>query len=222
MPFALALFLIGSRTLAEPNLSNAALTGVTMLLSLLAKPNYVLAFAPCFAIALTATVLKDVVKKLGRVRTSGLILFLAFGPAMLCLLVQFALLARDSSIMYEPLAVWGLYCKQHYTGSVLIGIVFPLSVVICYPIEVNNSQSLVLAWATLAVSIATFALFAEFGGRISHANFAWGMTLADHVLFVVSAAFLLKQRGRLRQTICFAALGLQALAGAVALVRYYV
>jgi hypothetical protein len=52
MPFSLALFLAGLRLLDVLNLRTAALAGLLMVLSLLAKPNFVLAFAPVFGPAL--------------------------------------------------------------------------------------------------------------------------------------------------------------------------
>jgi hypothetical protein len=222
MPFALALFMIATRALEAPTVAKTALTGTAAALSLLAKPNYVMAFGPCFATALLQSL--GVEFRAHRMRLAVLCnrVLMALGPPALVLVAQYALFSQEGGIIYAPFAVWGLYCREHYYwGSILIGTLFPLAVVACYPLEANRSRPVVLAWATLAVAIATFALFAESGDRIRHANFAWGMTLSDHVLFVVSVAFLFQQRGLVRRAICLGVLGLHASSGAVALVRYY-
>jgi hypothetical protein len=218
MPFAVGLFLLGARELDQPSVRAASVTGLVMFLSLLAKPNFVLAFGPCLAVALLGAV---TARNTAKSVTAGAAVYaLTFAPALVVFAVQSALLTRNEQILYAPFAVWGVYCHEHYVGAVLIGIAFPLTVLACYPRAVNASRPLVLAWATLAVAIATFALFAESGERITHANFAWGMTLADHVLFVLSTAFVLQQRGIVRRAVCLGVLGLHALSGAAALRTY--
>jgi hypothetical protein len=220
MPFAVGSFLLGTRTLARPGFRDAAWMGIVMLLCLLAKPNYVLAFGPCFAVAFAGAVAKRVREgKLSAGSALGLMI-VSLGPALGVLAIQVALITRQEHILYAPFAVWGVYSREHILGSILIGVAFPLTVLVCFPKKVNASPSVVLAWATLAVAMATFALFAESGDRITNANFAWGMTLADHVLFVASTALVLGQPGVLRRSACLSVLGLHALSGALALRLY--
>jgi hypothetical protein len=220
MPLAVGAFMLAIRTLSRPGLRTAAAAGGAMLVSALAKPNYVLAFAPCLAVMLAGTLFHRVRTGSLRLSVAGGMLALVFGLPALALVTQALLLARHEAILYAPFAVWGQYCRGHFYGAVLVGVAFPLSAILCYPRQANASQAVVLAWATLAVAIAMFALFAESGERITHANFAWGMTFADHVLFVVTAAFLVRQPGVVRRTLCFLVLGLHALSGAASLRLY--
>ncbi len=214
VPFALALFVCGTRVLAEPGVRAAAWTGLAMVLSLLAKPNYALAFAPCLGFALLAAVIRAVwARRLGA-GTGARVLLLTFGPAAVVLLVQLFILTRDVSIVRTPpFAVWRLHSKN-IPASLLLGIAFPLAVAVCYPRQVNRSLPLTLAWTTLGVAVATFALFAESFPRITHANWWWGMLYADQVLFVASAALLLEQRAGPARAFCFGVLGLHVLSGA--------
>jgi hypothetical protein len=219
MPFALAVFIYGTRMLPQPSLRGAAATSTAMVLSLLAKPNYVLAFGPCLAVCLTA-VLWHAVRE-GRLKLSAacVLFLLTFGPALAVLAAQFTLFSREGHILYAPFEVWNLFTREHVKESILVGIVYPLLVVVCYPRAANASSNLTLAWAALGVGMATFALFAESDDRIAHGNFSWGMIFADHVLFVASTAFLLRQPNGVRKLLCLAALACHALAGIAQLAR---
>jgi hypothetical protein len=213
MPFALATFLIGMRMIEQPSLRLALFTGPFLALSLLAKPNYLLAFSPYLGIGLATRVLRAVRSGDLAGRTAVAILLFSFAPPALVLAGQYIWLRQDTAVIYVPWEVWNQFTHRHILGSILVGIAYPLAVVVCYPREVNAAPRLIAAWATLAVGMATYALFAERGERLSHANFGWGMIYANHVLFVVSTVFLLQQRGRIRQFLCFAVLALHALSG---------
>ncbi len=211
-PFALALFIVGIQTLEHLSLRGAAETGALMVLSLLAKPNYLLAFGPCFAVVLISRLISDVKEDKTTRMDGAIIVALTLAPVSLILLVQHFLLTSDHAITYEPMAVWNNYSK-YPLASILLGTAFPLSIVISYPVQAVRSLRLVMAWSTLALAIGTFASFAETGHRRLHGNFGWGMTLADGVLFIVSLDFLLQQRGRVRQFLCLVVLALHAISG---------
>jgi hypothetical protein len=213
MPFALATFLIGMRLIEEPSLRKALGAGPFLALSLLAKPNYLLAFGPYFGLGLTAALIRAVRKGMLTPLAAVGILLLTFGPPALVLAGQYKWLRQDTTILFVPWEVWNQFTHRHIPGSMLIGIAYPLAVLICFPGKVNSSPRLVAAWTTLVVGMATYALFAERGERLAHANFGWGMIYADQVLFIVSTAFLLRQPGRIRQVVCFAVLALHALSG---------
>jgi hypothetical protein len=215
VPFALALFVCSTRVLAEPGEKAAAWTGLAMVLSLLAKPSYALAFAPCLGFALLAAVGRAVRARRFGAGTGARVLLLTFGPAAVVVLTQLVVLTRDVSILLtRPFAIWELHSKN-IPASVLLGVAFPLAVAVCYPRQVNRSLPLTLAWTTLGVAVASFALFAESFPRITHANWWWGLLYADQVLFVASAALLLEQRAGPARAFCFGVLGLHALSGAV-------
>jgi hypothetical protein len=218
--FAVGLFIAATRLMNRVSVRAAAWTGLAMCLSLLAKPNYVMAFAPCYAPFLLAALRRAVREEGLRPRAAAGILFIVFGPGAVILAAQYVWLTRDARIIFDPFSLWRNFNREHITAGILIGIAFPLAVFVCYPRRVNASQPLVLAWYTLAVGIGTNVCFRESGARLVDGNFFWGMNFADHVLFVASTAFLVGQRNDLRRVFCFAVLGLHALSGVTWLASY--
>src|SRR5262249_42004739 len=150
MPFALLLFFLGGRALQEPTLARCALVGLSMALCVLAKPNYVLAYGPCLALAfLVAYFLRAKVDRSGRLSLiSGPALM--FGPTVFLLAWQFATAFGDNSpqkasVILAPFAVWSLY-SPNILASILLSITFPLVVTICYARESLKDREMLLAW----------------------------------------------------------------------------
>jgi hypothetical protein len=200
MPFALGLFMAAVRLFDRPGLGRAALVGLAAALSLLSKPNYFLAFAPCLGIGLLA-----IAWQMRSARAIGL-LALALGPAAVILGAQWVWYSEDTKILYAPFEVWRNLSHEHMWDGALVSVAFPLAVVVCYPLRANADRNLTIAWITLAVGIGTFICFAEWGARLRHGNFGWGMIYANHVLFAVSAAFLFGQRNDPRRWLCLTVL----------------
>jgi hypothetical protein len=219
LPFALALFLSGMKLVELPTLRQSAFTSGLMVLSLLAKPNYVLAFGPVLGIVLLSTFLR--LRRDGTIATVTAlsILVLTFIPSLAILVIQHFTLTQDHRIIYSPLEVWTMdrfsKSKSNIPWAILLGTAFPLAVALCYPRQANSSSRLFICWSALAVAIGTFACFAETSKYRGHGNFGWGMTLADSVLFAVSLEFLLEQQGMIRRTLCLAVLGLHVVAGVI-------
>jgi hypothetical protein len=216
--FCLWLFLDGLRLLARPSPGGAAVVGLAMVLSLLAKPNYVLAFAPIFGLALCAALWRAWRGDQVNVRRVASILALAFLPTLVAIGGQAAWLRSEHPVFLAPWVVWGIH-SPNIPASILLGTAFPLVVLVLFPRAANSDRPLVLAWCTFAVGVATFALMAE--SNLGEANWGWGMHLADLVLFVASTAFVIRQPARLRQAVCLAVLGLHAVSGAVYLAGRY-
>jgi hypothetical protein len=223
MPFALLLFMLGLYALETPRLSTMAWVAVVTVLNLLAKPNYVLAFAPCFGVALLLVFYQKL--KAGQLRALDVVgqALVAFGPALLLLRYQFLTTFGEGNVeggkvVIAPLAAWSML-SANIPFSVLLGIAFPLSVAGFYYRQAFRDPKLVLAWAVLAVAVAQFALLQELGDRTAHGNFGWGAILADQVLFVVSCDFLLRQPPGRWRSLSFTVLGLHVATGSVCLAR---
>jgi hypothetical protein len=223
MPFALLAFLLGLRALEPPRLSAAALAGGAMVLSLLAKPNYVLAFAPCFAVALAVVLARAT--RAGRLGVPSALgqAAAAFGPAAAVLALQYLSVYRngpseDGGVIFAPFLAWSAVSPD-ILASVLLGIAFPLAVAVFYFRGVVRDPKLLLAWSVLGVAILQYALLAESGERLNHNNFGWGPVLANQVLFVVCCDFLLRRPSSAYRYVAFGVLGLQVLSGCVCLTR---
>jgi hypothetical protein len=224
MPFTLALFMQAARYLREPTRRNLAMVGLLMPLNAVAKPNYLLAFGPCWAMLLGARCVGSFRIGWAAARRAMVDLMIGFGPAVVALWIQYVTTFTSQApggqrIVLAPLNVWSLY-SPNIPASILLGIAFPLATLIGYPQQTFSDSRLILAWAVLAVAILQFALLSE-TARMSHANFAWGSYMADHVLFALCCSLLHRQRGGPRYWIAVAVLALHVLAGSFYLVRLF-
>jgi hypothetical protein len=179
-------------------LSMLAAVGTLSALSVLAKPNYFLAFAPVFTLV-----------ALWRFGLSRLWCWsqVAMLPTVGLLLWQFtaSFAGADSMragkhIAWMPLAAWHVY-----TGSVplslLFSLAFPLSYTIAFWRSLRNRELMLFAWAVMLSALAWTACFAEVNtadGTVDiDFNFAWGSNLALYVLFLATAIDMLSNSAAL-------------------------
>jgi hypothetical protein len=219
LPFALAAFLTGLRALDRFSVGVAAGLGVVLALSLLSMHNYFLAFGPCLAVALNLAIEKQSAE--GRIGLAGqLVRFgLAFGPPTVVLALQAMMLdVARGSLTIEPFSEWS-EMSPNIPASILVGIVFPLCVVVGYWRQLAGERALLLAWATLVVAILEFALIKQKTTLPSSGNFGWGMITANRILFVASTEFLLRQPRTKWWWLSWGGLGLHTIAGAAYLAR---
>jgi hypothetical protein len=221
-PLALAVFLLSVRALEDVRWRIFAAAGVTMAVSLLAKPNYLLAFGPCFFVLLLGKLIRDA--RAGRLTPDGAAarMLLAFAlPAAVVgwqYVIMYPAYAGAPRVIFEPLVIWTMFTKS-IPLSILLGIAFPIAVVATSPRALPGDRGMWLAWLPMIVSLLEYALLAESGKRFNHANLGWGMILCSGVLFVASCEFLLRQPFRLPQWLALSVLGLQVASGCVFLVR---
>jgi hypothetical protein len=222
MPFALGLYLVACRLIEGPRLGLAATTGALMVLSLLAKPSYVLAFAPCFGLLLIAALWHAVHSRSLRFTSAAAILLVSCGPATAILLGQYIWLHHNQQglIYGQFFELWQTWSHYRVKESIALGLVYPVVVMLAYPRQANVSRPLLLAWGTMLTGMGIFACFMEGGGRLLNANFAWCVTYGNYVLFAASTFFLLRQRPGLAQAICLVALVLHAASGLAWIVSF--
>jgi hypothetical protein len=218
MPFCLATFVFGTRMLETPTVRLAFLTGMFLALSLLAKPNYALAFLPCFGPTLLLSLWQAVRTSVLDMKTTGAILVAVFVPAALVLVWQVIWFRGNALVSFSPLNSWLKHTPSIWK-SVLISIPYPVAVAVCYPRQINEDRPMILAWGTLGVAIALAASLAEDLGTLEF-NWGWALHMANAVLFVASTAFLMRQRSGVRQVVCLGLLGLNVLAGVIYLYTY--
>lgn len=185
---------------------------VFTVLSLIAKPNYIICLIPAIFILIAYKVLKK-----REIYIDWRPLFLGFyGPAILVLAWQFSFtyLNREtlvgggnSSIIFAPFLVMSFF-SQSLLPDFLFSILFPLSVYIIYFKKAIKDLNLNLAWLTFLFSAFYVYFLAESGGgksagdRIFACNFCWSGQLALFILFVVSTGFFLKQFTIEKNKIC--------------------
>jgi hypothetical protein len=224
MPFALGLFMVAMRVLERGGSGSVGTLAAVMVLSLLAKPNYVLAFAPCLAVMLATVLLRAVREGRLTVAAACARFLVVFAPTCAVLGLQYLVIYSGPNptggrLLYTPMSVWNRFTREHVPAAIYLGIAFPAIATVLYPLEANRDRALVLAWSALAIAIVQCALFAESGDRIIHFNLSWGMMLGAYVLYVVSCQFLLRQKGLVRKCLAFSVLGLHVASGSVCLIR---
>jgi hypothetical protein len=236
MPFNLLLFLLALRAIQTPALRNAALVGAAMVLSVLGKPNFVMAFAPCFGLAWLALLVGEIRAKRLESGNAAAMILVAFVPVSVVLWWQFFAVEAEAGdptkLAFGPFVVWKTMSKN-IPASILLGIAFPLVTTVLFPKQIVRDRAMLLAWATLAVAITQFALIAasnpvggvpqgwgmDYAGQIACGIFGWGMVLADQILFVTTCAFLLGQSSGGRRWTAFSVLGLHVASGIFCLAR---
>jgi hypothetical protein len=231
-PFAVALFFQVSRvfsTRADGKEPSLWLTSALVVLAALAKPSYLICLLPA-AVLLAGWAVCTRGKPRWRVLMGGLFL-----PALLVLALQYFLTyvvdplsQGQSHIDFAPLAVFKAHgVTQWLLVKLLLSICFPVVVLSSYWRLAREDQPLRLAWLTFAISCVYCYLLAESGPRLIHGNFLWSGQIAGFILFVASAAFLIRQTlapgphsqapksilGQPRSLACYFALTLHVVAG---------
>jgi hypothetical protein len=185
MPVVILLFYASLRSVEAPTLKTSALVSTLIVLSVITKPNYILAMLPVFALFfLYAAVVRQ---GLGLLRTSGHLIVMLV-PALAVLVIQYVLTFGSSEatthIILAPLQVWQKY-SPHPAISFVLSAAFPLAFAALYR-ERWNTRFL-YAWAVFGVAALQAVLLAEEGARFHAGNFFWGANMALYVLFLVTA-----------------------------------
>jgi hypothetical protein len=212
MPFAIALFWCATCVLEHFTLRSALALGFMLALSAFAKPNYVLALAPCLALALAMQRMPLADKVLQLVA--------AFLPPLLLLYGQATWFIDPKGghaadlILFEPLTVWEFY-SRNITYSAFAGIAFPLAVLLAYRGEFSAETPLKLAWATLGMATFQFVMLKEAGEGGVAGNWSWALIFSDHILFLVSCEYLIRQPRDWRKVFCFGCFLLHVACGSI-------
>jgi hypothetical protein len=94
-------------------------------------------------------------------------------------------------------------------------------VVLLYAGRFQDELGLKLAWAVIASSIVQFATFIEPARGLDN-NWHWAMHIADHILFLVSCEFLLRQPNGWRKFLCWTFFLAHCVSGTIYLGRHMI
>lgn len=226
MPFAILLFLSALRWVEAFTLKAFMWLTVFSLLSVLTKPNYVLAFFPVLG---SVILIKTAVER-STETLRALLLYIVLVLVVSCVLyIQYldttttggwadpAASKEANHIILAPLAVWSLY-SPNIPASFLLSVAFPLSVLALYFKEVRHDVRIAWAWATLGIATLQYALLAEAGKMFPDGNWGWASNIAMYILFLVSAAVLVSQPRSPRFYFVATVFGLHVLSG----IYYYI
>lgn len=185
-PFALASILLLVMLLNRTERKGAALCSLgfslALLFSVIMKPNFILGFLPVAAVYI-------LFKWKQTNREVCFLAITAFAPAILLLSYQYYVNYYSSpsdGVIITWFGVWKLY-SDHIALSILLGIAFPLSLVVLRFRALSRSDYLQIAWAFYFVTFLQFAFLAE-NMYPSAGNFSWGYNIALWILFIFSTA----------------------------------
>jgi hypothetical protein len=217
MPFAVALFRVATRAIEGFTLRVAVELAVVAILSVLAKPNYALALLPGVAVVLALSKHSWIDKVLRLIAAFILPLALLWGQAAVLVGPKGDI---GEEMLISPFEVWGHF-SSNIPLSALVGIAFPVSIVLAYRGRFDAEAPLKLAWMALGTGVLQYVVLIEGGERTMSGNWGWGMMLADHVLFLASCDFLLRQRADARKVLCYACFVLHVGCGVLSLRDIY-
>src|SRR5690606_30866781 len=157
----------------------AGVFAVSLLLGVLMKPSFFIAFGPVAGVMLLWSY-----RRLGaRAVAAGL---MAFAPSVALLGYQYLTNyhAAQSKIVVTWFGPWSLY-SNNILGSMVLAMAFPLGILVTRFRSVVNDAALRTSWLFQLVATFQFAFFAE-QKYFEAANFAWGYNLGLTLLFVFS------------------------------------
>jgi hypothetical protein len=221
----LAVFILFNRPDDHKGVAHYAGIWVLIILSIFAKPSFIFMLLPALWVL---SALK------GRLIDRPFLIFLLALSAgsLLAVGLQYYSVYYGGSVYAEQratvvtdlLGVWSRYTKS-VPVSIILGIAFPLSVVLASPRRVYENDSLLLCWLMTLCGVVMGATLAETGPRYHHANFMWSYRLAQQLVFVYSMAEFLKWDrrgvGSLRYAVVISALSLHIVSGMIYTVRIW-
>ena len=177
-PFALLSFWYTIRFLEKTNYFRFAIIGiVSTIISLFAKPSYVIVFLPSLA---TYMLLNRNFHK------RSLFYFFALSTTSIFILIYQYIHTFGkkgaSHIILDPLGVWSL-SSQNITVSILLGLAFPISFTFLESRIIRRAE-IQLSWLMVFFGILYYALFAQSGKYYSHGNFGWSYMIAMSFLYL--------------------------------------
>jgi hypothetical protein len=226
-PLALAHFLATCAFLADSEVKcsrrQAFGLGVLTVLTLLAKPNYLMCLLPGLGLVGTVLFLQG---SLPRWKASVAAVVV---PGVAVLAVQYAVTyqsgsattsAASSGIQFAPYAVVERWFHSYGQRPPTIGpwhssiaflswlgdtaavrliasMLFPAVVTLTFFFEARRDRCLMLAWAAFFAAACMSFLFVETGRRVHHGNFLWCGTIAAFLLMAATTLFLLERRQEL-------------------------
>jgi len=203
-PFALLSFFFTVLYFDNRSLRTGFVAVLVTLLSIYAKPSYIIVFLPTLFIFYVISLVRQAnIKTLNtsfgftdsikKYKHQLIFLFILSLLSITLLWHQYTNVYSDSNeskIIVDFMGVWSLY-TPNAMGSIIVSYLFPLAVLFLVPSKTSNAY--LLALLLNIVSVLMFALFAESGPRYEHGNFGWSQQIVIQILFLVSIVELIKK-----------------------------
>lgn len=166
---------------------------IFLFVSTMTKPSFTLA-----AVGMAGLIM---LWRLGKSRFQNWRAFFSFGiyfiPTFLALLYQYGGVFANGTQDAEKgmgigiLTAWST-ASDHVALSILLGIAFPLTVLLFQFRRVWQNNESRLSWQLYGMSLIMLMLLYEKGYRLPHVNFAWGYMYGMFFLFLTSLTLLIR------------------------------
>lgn len=161
------------------------LFSASLILDNLAKPSFSVIFIPAAGIFL----LIEIIRSKGKGFLNSFWLALSFLPIFIYLPYQYFMRIGKpesiSGIEIDLFKVWSTYSPNVFI-SIVLGLAFPLFVLIVNIKKIHNDRLLILAWLTGIIAMIELSLFALKGADWVYGDFFWGYYIAQLILQTVS------------------------------------
>lgn len=195
-PFSLLVFiyLINSYHKHQAKTSFAkdlVLVAIFSLLSMSAKPSFLISFLPAVCIVFVILLIKKEVS-IKYIIGVGLSLLPALIPLLLLNSAVYGSPQANGKVILNPGGVWQT-SRYGIPLSIVLGMAFPLYV---FAIKIKKLPlSFILAFVNYVIASLVFYFLAESGERYIHGNFGWTYMFGMFFMFFVSMEeFFLKHR----------------------------
>lgn len=175
--------------------------GVSLLLTTMTKPSFTLGFGVAAGMVVLVLWLKQGLAEWKRY----LWMALAVVPTLFDLLYQYSgvftgadATGTELGIGFGWLEAWHS-CADRVWLSVLLGMAFPLVVLLCNLPQLKYHLGYGFTWAMVAADFLLAACLYEKGWRMWHMNFAWGYMYGMFFAFVMSALILFENTLKKKQ-----------------------
>ncbi len=194
-PFALLALFFTVLGLEKQKFSCYAVGFVSLLVSIFAKPSFVIAFLPALALFI---LVKKIYSK------ENLVYFMILSLMSVGVLgYQFTHTyggEGNGAIIIDVLGVWSRY-TPNVLVSIILALMFPLVYFVTNIKHVLRNNYIILTWFITFISIVYAAVFAESGPRYNHGNFFWSYMISLSLLYVFTIADYFKYYGSINRVV---------------------
>ena len=209
-PFALLATWYTIRFFEKEKTLYALIATISALMSVFAKPSFIIVFLPALFIFF-------ILHKLYKKEKNLLFLSIVTLATLVILTYQYFHTFREadaSHIIFDPLGVWSL-SSRNITMSIFLGLAFPLVYTILKT-DIINRLEIQFTWLMVFFGILLFSLFAQTGKYYSHGNFGWSYMISMSLLYLFTILEYVKtffEIKRWKRCILTVLLGIQVMTG---------
>ncbi len=186
-PFALLSVFLTIKFFATNKLNYFILALLVTVISIFAKPNYIIIFLPSLVVYM---ILKRYFDK-----KQLQFAFIAILFSVAALAYQFTNEFGDdgkSSVVFDFLGVWSMY-SSNIPVSIMLALGLPFLITLFNYQSVKKNEYIKFTWLLVLFSLILFSCFAEEGLNYSHANFSWSWNISLSLIYIFTIIEYFKQ-----------------------------